>query len=102
MMVEQQAVRLSGGVTEAGNAAILGLERTAHLGWEYGMTSSFAEQVAGEVLGYRLAASDEKYFADAARLATQEPPLSASSAGVLYAAIHTALNARAQNQGAEA
>ncbi len=100
MSTEQRAVMMNSKLTEQGNVAIVGLKRRSHEGWQ-AVTTTFADQVATEVLGYRLGGSDETIFGDVAQLAGEQPPLSTEDAGIVYAAVHMAINARQSgNQGA--
>ncbi len=83
---------------QGGTIAIVGVRRGK--GWQSPMTSAFAVEAADNILSYRLKAADEITFADAAEIAAEQPPLSASEAGILYAAIHRAIDAR-NNKGVE-
>jgi len=65
------------------------------------MTAAFVAQVAREAIDRRPGGADERHFADAAYLAAEEPPLSPSSAGVLYNAFHEELNARRAREEGE-
>ncbi|MEK7153179.1 MAG: hypothetical protein AAB834_04475 [Patescibacteria group bacterium] len=104
MSAEQTAVMFDSTFNEGGNVVLVGLKRAPHEGWGGAMTTAFAGQITTEVLGYRPGGSDEALFSDAAQLAGEQPPLSPEGAGMLYAAVHRAINARraAENEGVQA